>query len=108
MEGDSLTPDTEESSDFYGGSILGFTGIEITDFQTGDSPSFKVSFREKETVDGKLEFQVLEDTPLNMGELTLLSNKPLIDAGSEQMASISGLLLKRVSSPIFSGVSSKT
>lgn len=86
VEGDSLTPDTEESSDFYGGSILGFTGIEITDFQTGDSPSFKVSFREKETVDGKLEFQVLEDTPLNMGELTLLSNKPLIAAGSEQMA----------------------
>ena len=86
VNGDSLTPDTEESSEFYGGRIIGFTGIELTDFETGAVPSFNVSFREKEIVDGKLEFQVQGETPLNMGELKLFSNKPLLDAGSEQMA----------------------
>ena len=85
-EGDSLTPDTRESSAFWGGDILGFTGIELTDFKTGDSPSFSVSFREKEAVDGNLEFEIVEDTPLNMAELTLVSNKPLIDAMSYQNA----------------------
>lgn len=85
-EEDAFTPDTNESSAFYGGNILGFTGIELTDFKTGDNPSFNVSFREKEVVDGKLEFQILGETPLNMMELTLLSNKPLIDAGTYQQA----------------------
>lgn len=84
--GDVLTPDTEESSAFYGGNIMGFTGIEVTDFKTGDSPSFCVSFRDKEAVDGKLELQILGETPLNMAKLTLLSNKPLIDAASGQVA----------------------
>lgn len=85
-EGDELTPDTNESSAFYGGNILGFTGIEIKDFKTGDNASFNVSFREKEAVDGKLEFQVVGDMPLNMAELNLISNKPLIDAESDAQA----------------------
>ena len=59
INGDQLTPDTNESSAFYGGNILGFTGIEMTDFTTGDSPSFNVSFREKEALDGKLELQII-------------------------------------------------
>ena len=58
INGDQLTPDTNESSAFYGGNILGFTGIAMTDFVTGDSPSFNVSFREKEALDGKLELQI--------------------------------------------------
>ncbi len=85
-EGDSLTPDTNEPSTFYGGDILGFTGMELTDFKTGDAPSFSVSFREKEAVDGALEFEITGDTPINLVELTLSSNKPLIDAGSYQQA----------------------
>lgn len=85
-DGDALTPDTNEPSAFFGGDIFGFTGIEITDFKIGDAPSFQVSFREKEVVDGKLEFEIMEDAPLNMAALTLISNKPLIDAQSYQEA----------------------
>ena len=80
INGDQLTPDTNESSAFYGGNILGFTGIAMTDFVTGDSPSFNVSFREKEALDGKLELQIEDSSMLNMAEMTLISNKPLIDA----------------------------
>lgn len=86
VEGDALTPDTNESSAFYGGNVLGFTGIELTDFKTGEVPSFHVSFREKEVVDGKLELQIVSGTPLNMAELMLMSNKPLINAYSMQQA----------------------
>ena len=77
INGDQLTPDTNESSAFYGGNILGFTGIEMTDFTTGDSPSFNVSFREKEALDGKLELQIKDGSVLNMAEMTLNSNMPL-------------------------------
>jgi len=84
MDGDELTPDTKESSAFYGGEILGYTGIELTEFKTGETPSFQVSFREKEAVDGKLELQIAGGTVLNMAEVTLLSNKPLINVGSYQ------------------------
>lgn len=85
-EGDALTPDTNESSSFYGGNILGYTGIELTDFRTGEESSFRLSFKEKEAVDGTLELQVLGDAPLNMMEVTLLSNKPLSDAETYQQA----------------------
>ncbi len=85
-KGDALTPDTNEPSTFYGGEILGFTGIEITDFKTGTSPSFQVSFREKEVIDGKLTLKLPEDTLLNMASLTLVSDKPLMNAWSYQDA----------------------
>ena len=81
-----MTPDTNESSAFYGGDVMGFTGIEVTDFKTGSSPSFNVSFIEKEVADGKLEFEIVGDTPLNMAEISLLSNKPLINAWSYEQA----------------------
>ena len=86
QEGDALTPDTKEPSSFYGGEILGFTGIEIKDFQTGSNPSFRVSFKEKEAMDGKLKFEIPKEAPLNMAALTLVSDKPLIDAWSDQHA----------------------
>ena len=85
-DGDSMTPDTNESSAFYGGDVMGFTGIKVTDFKTGSSPSFNVSFIEKEVADGKLEFEIVGDTPLNMAEISLLSNKPLINAWSYEQA----------------------
>lgn len=85
-EGDQLLPDSDESSSFYGGSIMGFTGISLTDFKArtdGSKASFHVGFQEKEAVDGTLEFQKEQEKIGNMGQLTLISNKPLHDVDGE-------------------------
>lgn len=79
-DGEMLTPDTVESTAFYGGDVKGFTGISLTDFQNATEntkASFHVTFEEKEVVDGTLEFQTDREKIGNMGRVILTANKPL-------------------------------
>lgn len=81
-DGECLTPDTVESTAFYGGNILGFTGISLTDFKVqtdGSEASFHIDFMEKEEINGVLEFEADREKIGNMGRVTLRSTKPLID-----------------------------
>lgn len=80
VSGDCLTPYTMESTDFYGGSIRGFTGIILTDFQTGSdtkNPSFHVSFAEKGEINGIIAFKPDRRTIGNRGHVVLTGDKPL-------------------------------
>lgn len=80
VSGDCLTPYTKEATNFYGGSIRGFTGITLTDFQTGtdtQNPSFHVSFAERGEVNGIIAFKPDRRTIGNWGDLVLTGDKPL-------------------------------
>ena len=77
-EGDEITPYTVPSTSFMdNGSPSKFTGIYITDFVTGDSPGFKVSFAEDEKKHTPVVFEQSDDDVTNMLELTLNSDRPL-------------------------------
>lgn len=80
-DGECLTPDTTESTAFYGGGSKGFTGITLTDFKIATenkAASFRVAFAEKEAIDGILEFQADREKIGNMGRINLTCNKALI------------------------------
>lgn len=80
-DGECLTPDTTESTAFYGGGSKGFTGITLTDFHIATenkTASFHVAFAEKEEIDGTLEFQADREKIGNMGRVNLTCNKSLI------------------------------
>ncbi len=77
-EGDSVTPFTVPSSDFNrNGDLSAFTGINITDFVTGDNPHFRVSFTDEETRKDPVVFEQGKDSLSNMLELTLTADRPL-------------------------------
>ena len=89
IAGDALTPQTNPSSAFYsgyGGTLSGFTGITLSDFVTGEEPSFGVSFEEKPEEDGKLNLTVGKEAEaiMNRGYLRLTSNRPL-ERGSDEL-----------------------
>lgn len=80
VSGDCLTPETKESSAFYGGDVKGFTGIWMTNFQVKTEEkeaSFHLSFTEKAKIDGKISFSADRDTIGNMGRVHLKGDKPL-------------------------------
>lgn len=77
-EGDSVTPFTVPSSDFNrNGEPSAFSGINITDFVTGDNPQFRVSFTDEEIRKDPVVFEQGEDSISNMLELTLTADRPL-------------------------------
>ena len=77
-EGDSITPFTVPSSDFnLNGEPSAFSGINITDFVTGDDPQFRVSFTDEEIRKDPVVFEQGKDSLSNMLELTLTADRPL-------------------------------
>ncbi len=77
-EGDEITPYTVPSTSFIrDGSPSVFTGIKITDFVTGDSPHFKVSFTDDEKKNTPVVFEQSDESVTNMLELTLNADRPL-------------------------------
>lgn len=87
-ENDVLTPDTSSSSAFWGGQYMGYTGIRLTDFITGQEPSFSVDFDEPLEIDGSIELKAAPgyqvDKLTNTLDLRLESDKPLVlsDSGA--------------------------
>lgn len=76
LPGDVLDSDTDDSTWFFGESVSAYTGISLTNFQTGEDPSFHVAFKERKKSDGKVEFTIpSEYLPLkNNGFMKLTSN----------------------------------
>lgn len=70
FEGDSLTPQTNPASNFYGGKYLGYTGIRLTGFQTGEGASFSVSFDDAPPVPGEGEFVLTPESWANLSNQT--------------------------------------
>lgn len=79
-EGDSLTPDgypnTGLSADMlYNGR---FTGISFTDFVTGDTPSFKVSFSDTDVLQPEPQLSLKTESLTSDIRMTLTSDQPLV------------------------------
>ena len=78
-DGDSFTPDSDPASRFYfDESKIGIpTGIVMTDFVTGEDPSFKVSFTDIEEPVYDVQFTGQTENLENTLNLKLYSNVPL-------------------------------
>lgn len=61
LPGDVLNSDTNDSTWFYGESISSYTGISLSDFQTGETSSFHVKFEEQEKGDGTVNFTIPDE-----------------------------------------------
>lgn len=89
-KGDSLTPDTTPSSAFWGSPIMGYTGIHLTDFLTGASPSFHARFAEKTPATGEYILTPAPGTDTgrisNAAQMEFVSDTPLYQStGIEQL-----------------------
>ena len=78
-EGDRFAPDTKPASKFYFNySKVGTsTGIVITDFVTGENPSFQVSFTEVGDDEYTVDFTADTEGVSNMLNMKLYSSMPL-------------------------------
>ncbi len=85
-EGDAFTIDSAPDSKFYSGKIGKDTGICITDFVTGENPSFKVTFIDTDDIKINNEIHWSGETTncSNTLELELKSDK-VIDFLDDQM-----------------------
>ncbi len=78
-EGDALTPVTSPNSGLSDGSVYNgrYTGISITDFVTGDQPSFKVSFSDEPVPEPKVNFELEADDLRFDAKMTLRADDGL-------------------------------
>ena len=78
-EGDRFAPDTKPASRFYfdNSKVGKSTGIVISDFVTGDNPSFKVSFTEADEEEYDVNFTGNTQGVGNMLNIKLYSSVPL-------------------------------
>lgn len=77
IQGDEVTPYSSPSTELYSG----YSGFTINDFITGEDPSFRVSYNEKENIHTEPVFTISEGNVSNMLETTLQSDMALCLAG---------------------------
>ena len=79
-EGDSLTPEGYPNTGLTAGELYNgrFTGIGFTDFVTGDTPSFKVSFSDEEVKQPEPQISLKTESLTSDIRMTLTSDQPLV------------------------------
>lgn len=86
-EGDSITPTGYPNTGFAADEVHNglFTGISITDFVTGDNPSFRVSFSDEYTPQAMAEFTLGYDELNDQMKMRLTSDLPVIMSERDTM-----------------------
>ncbi len=78
-EGDSLTPDSYPNTGLWDDGVYNglYTGISITDFVTGEDPSFKVSFSSDPAPSSQVTLSLSYEDLRSDAEMTITSDKPI-------------------------------